>query len=145
VKSPDRAQVAASVACRCLLLAIAVALVVIGPASPLASASQQPVRVDSGLLAGVPGRDPSITVYKGVPFAAPPVGELRWRPPQPPLPWPGVRTADRFGSICPQTSRDPAASISEDCLFLNIWSGAVSPMGPASFARSASTTRPRPP
>lgn len=85
----------------------------------------EPVRTEAGLLSGVPGRDASITVFKGVPFAAPPINELRWRGPQPPLSWHGVRKADRFGSICP-TPRPAGESMSEDCLFLNVWTGASS-------------------
>ncbi|RYX81693.1 hypothetical protein EON83_23100 [bacterium] len=86
----------------------------------------KPVRTQSGLLSGVEGRDASITVYKGVPYAAPPVGDLRWRAPQEPLKWKGVRKADQFGSICPQTMRGETVPMSEDCLFLNVWSGATS-------------------
>jgi para-nitrobenzyl esterase len=88
------------------------------------AAMGEPVRTQSGLTSGVPARDPSVSLFKGIPFAAPPVGELRWRSPQPPVPWQGVRKADHFGSICPQSG--PMTSMSEDCLFLNIWSGAVS-------------------
>ena len=92
--------------------------------SPLMAATKEPVRTETGLVSGVPGRDPSITVYKGIPYAAPPVGDLRWKPPQPPIPWQGVRKADQFGSICPQMQHGSSAPMSEDCLFLNIWSGA---------------------
>jgi para-nitrobenzyl esterase len=94
--------------------------------SPLMAAMKDPVRTEAGLLSGTPARDPTITVYKGVPYAAPPIGDLRWRPPQPPIPWQGVRKADQFGSSCPQTRPGPGESISEDCLCLNIWSGAAS-------------------
>jgi para-nitrobenzyl esterase len=97
-------------------------------APPAIAALQEPVRTEAGMLAGVPGRDPSITVFKGVPFAAPPVGELRWRPPRAPIPWQGVRRASQFGNICPQLlppSRSGApVGMNEDCLFLNVWSGA---------------------
>lgn len=106
----------------CRMVVLAVALIG-GP--QVVAAMTEPVRTEAGLLSGSPGRDPSIAVYKGVRFAAPPVGELRWRPPQPPVPWQGVRKADRFGSICP-TPRHSAESMSEDCLFLNVWTGASS-------------------
>ena len=57
-----------------------------------------PIQVEQGWLMGMLGSDTSITVYKGVPFAAPPVGELRWRAPQFPLKWEGVRKADKFSA-----------------------------------------------
>jgi len=87
----------------------------------------EPVRTEAGLVQGIPARDPSVTVYKGIPYAAPPVGKLRWRPPQPPVPWQGVRKADQFGNACPQ-AQSPGATMrmSEDCLSLNVWSSASS-------------------
>ena len=48
------------------------------------------VDTEAGQVEGIPARDRSITVFRGIPYAAPPVGELRWRAPQPPAPWPGV-------------------------------------------------------
>ena len=83
-----------------------------------------PVEAESGLLRGAPGRDPSVTVFRGVPYAAPPVGDLRWRPPRPPVPWWGVRDAVHFGPSCPQARRGLA--MSEDCLYLNVWTPARS-------------------
>jgi para-nitrobenzyl esterase len=93
------------------------------------AAEQTPalVRVDSGQLQGVV--EDAVVSYKGIPFAAPPVGELRWRPPQPLKPWTGVRQAAEFGANCmqgrfgpPQASGANAAPTpSEDCLFLNVW------------------------
>jgi len=83
-----------------------------------------PVRTESGLLAGV-GTD--VTVFKGIPYAAPPLGTLRGQPPRPPLRWKGVRQADAFGPICVQDQsllRDPNSPMSEDCLSLNIWTAA---------------------
>src|SRR6516164_519557 len=69
----------------------------------LASAAiTDPVRVDTGLLAGSAGKDQDVRAYKGIPFAAPPVGDLRWRVPQPPGKWDGVRKAEQFGSSCTQ-------------------------------------------
>jgi para-nitrobenzyl esterase len=79
----------------------------------------------AGAMTGAAGRD-AVRVFKGIPFAEPPVGELRWRPPQPASPWQGVRMATEFGPDCPQTgeigSRAPRQG--EDCLYLNIWSPA---------------------
>ena len=94
-----------------------------------------------GVIEGVSSGDPRITVFRGVPYAKPPVGDLRWRAPQPPEPWEGVLKADRFPNIAvvPQPGVDwtdfytrelnPTGyehKTSEDCLYLNIWSPARS-------------------
>ena len=92
------------------------------------AAFSQPVKIQTGLVSGVPGRDPAIQVFKGIPYAAAPVGDLRWRPPAPPAAWTGVRKADQFGPMCPQPQPPGrSAPMSEDCLSLNIWTGAKSP------------------
>jgi para-nitrobenzyl esterase len=100
---------------------------------PLAAAINDPVRVEQGRLSGVPGSDPGVRVYKGVPFAAPPVGDLRWRAPKPAADWAGVRKADQFSATCMQTPypegslyRSDPQPVSEDCLYLNIWTAAKS-------------------
>jgi para-nitrobenzyl esterase len=93
-----------------------------------------PVRVGQGQLSGATGKSPDVRVYRGVPFAAPPVGDLRWKPPQPVAQWTGVRAAAEFGHSCWQTPYPPAFSIyqtdlppmSEDCLYLNVWTSAKS-------------------
>jgi para-nitrobenzyl esterase len=101
------------------------------------AAMKQPVKVTGGMLQGTAGNDPSITVFRGVPYAAPPVGNLRWRAPQPVPSWTGVRRADKFGNVCMQNSLKPGSfyqvefyekpePISEDCLYLNLWTGASS-------------------
>jgi para-nitrobenzyl esterase len=76
-------------------------------------------------------RADGLTVYKGVPFAAPPLGPLRWRAPQPPAPWKGVRRASAFAPACMQTSvsmpGETPPRVSEDCLYLNIWTPARRP------------------
>jgi para-nitrobenzyl esterase len=92
---------------------------------------REPVRTEAGRVQGIPGRDRSVTVFRGIPYAAPPVGALRWRPPRPPEPWPGVRRAGRFGAMCPQAPNDAVSAgvdvpMSEDCLYLNVWTGAAS-------------------
>jgi para-nitrobenzyl esterase len=77
------------------------------------------VTVTGGQIRGVLSEPhPDIIAFKGVPFAAPPVGELRWRPPAPVVPWQGVREAATTGPACLQTGR---LAQSEDCLFLNVW------------------------
>jgi para-nitrobenzyl esterase len=75
----------------------------------------------------VRGSGSGVVAFKGIPFAAPPIGKLRWRPPEPPIPWQGIREATGFGAQCPQPTnpRAPVAS-NEDCLSLNIWSPARS-------------------
>ncbi len=93
------------------------------------SSLPQPIRVVSGLLMGVVSPDAAVVSFKGIPYAAPPVGELRWREPRPPLAWDGVRLANQFGASCPQP-KSPSGKVrnntSEDCLFLNIWTPARS-------------------
>ncbi|HXO37771.1 MAG TPA: carboxylesterase/lipase family protein [Candidatus Acidoferrum sp.] len=98
------------------------------------AAITDPVRVEQGLLAGTSGSSADIRVYRGVPFSAPPVGDLRWKAPQPAAPWQGIRQAKEFSKACWQTPYPSAASIyqaklpplSEDCLYLNIWTPAKS-------------------
>jgi para-nitrobenzyl esterase len=89
----------------------------------------QPLTVESGLIEGV--QEGTVTVYKSVPYAAAPVDRLRWKSPQPPLPWSGVRQATTFGPICMQSGVSvPGAAaepIGEDCLTLSIWTPAVTP------------------
>ena len=58
--------------------------------------------VEGGLVCGIPAADPRITAFKGIPFAAPPVGENRWRAPQPVVPWEGERLCAEFGPIAMQ-------------------------------------------
>ena len=92
-------------------------------------AASDTINVDGGQIAGVTVE--GVRVFKGIPFAAPPVGDLRWRPPQPVVAWMGVKRADTFGPQCPQTpyadgspyAMEPAP-MSEDCLYLNVWTTA---------------------
>ena len=95
------------------------------------------VKTADGLISGTVGAQDGVTAFLGIPFAAPPVGDLRWRPPSPPSGWKGVRVADHLGSSCMQPivkERLPWTEefheqneVSEDCLYLNIWSPKVSP------------------
>ena len=80
------------------------------------------VKIDSGWVAG---SGAAVRSYKGIPFAAPPVGDLRWKPPQPVKPWKGVRVAKSFPAMCPQFQFIPGPQ-SEDCLGLNVWTPARS-------------------
>jgi para-nitrobenzyl esterase len=93
-----------------------------------AGASSQPIRIENGLIEGL--SDGAVTVYKSIPYAAPPVGELRWRAPRAAPAWNGVRTTDKFGPICMQTGASVpgavAEPVSEDCLTLSIWTAASS-------------------
>ena len=91
-----------------------------------AGRSGDPLSLDTGKIAGVISNDPTVRVYKGIPYAAPPLGEWRWRAPRPATPWVGVRAADAFGHRCMGRNFGPAApsDMSEDCLFLNVWTPA---------------------
>jgi len=85
------------------------------------------VRLDSGSIAGIVGSSPEMRIFKGIPFAAPPLADLRWRAPQPAPHWDGVRKTDKFGPVCMQNSAGPNAQLaSEDCLYLNVWTAAKS-------------------
>src|SRR5665213_404265 len=102
----------------------------------LSAAIEEPVHLDSGLVSGVAGTNTAVRVFRGVPYAAAPVGNLRWREPQPAAHWDGIRKADQFGKMCTQPAFRPATGAnigappiprgSEDCLFLNVWTAATS-------------------
>ena len=98
------------------------------------------VKTKQGIVEGIPAADPRITAFKSVPFAKPPLGKLRFAPPQPAEPWEGVRQCYKFPPIPVQPSPDrnpppedvysrewsvdPDIPVSEDCLYLNIWTPA---------------------
>ena len=90
------------------------------------------VEIDSGLLKGTTGTSPDVRLFAGIPFAAPPIGENRWRAPQPVAPWDGVRDATELAPRCmqgggpPREGAPPPPPTSEDCLYLNIWTTAES-------------------
>src|SRR6516165_10875190 len=83
------------------------------------------VKVTGGQIRGTP-LDKGGAVFKGIPYAQPPVGDLRWREPMPVKPWTGVRDATAFSPVCPQKPNQgfpeaAAQSSKEDCLYLNVW------------------------
>ena len=97
------------------------------------------VKTENGLVRGLPGNNTRISVFKGIPFAAPPVGENRWKAPQPCKDWDGIYDAYKFAPIsvqdqpgvgtdiyCREWHVDPDIEISEDCLYLNVWTPAKS-------------------
>jgi para-nitrobenzyl esterase len=93
-------------------------------------APSQRVTIDAGTLEGIIDSATGVTVFRGIPYAAPPVGELRWKPPQPAKHWSDVRPASQLGHNCvqhqPYGDIDPfAAGVSEDCLFLNVWTNSL--------------------
>jgi para-nitrobenzyl esterase len=98
--------------------------------APHLGIAQQPVRIHSGSVVGA--RDGEAMAYKGIPYAAPPVGDLRWKPPQPAPHWEGVRDAKTFGLPCPQPPFGPAPmrEWNEDCLTINVWTPAAPPNRP---------------
>ena len=98
-------------------------------------AGGEPVAVDGGAVSGELSLDGRVAIWRGIPYAAAPVGELRWRPPQPVEPWEGARECAQFGPACPQPpsptaiTRGPGVQ-SEDCLYLNIHAPHGGPEGP---------------
>ena len=93
----------------------------------------QVLNIEGGKISGIPSVEPGVTVFKGIPYAAAPVGDLRWKRPQPVTPWDTVMIADHFGKSAIQAGRTPGSfyykefqlsgpiEVDEDCLFLNVW------------------------
>jgi para-nitrobenzyl esterase len=93
--------------------------------------------IEGGQIQGVETGTPGVLLYKGIPYAAPPVGDLRWREPQQVIPWKGIKVCDTFGAAAPQKLTDPGSFYdkefyaqsphvkSEDCLYLNVWTPAA--------------------
>src|SRR5580704_868171 len=97
--------------------------------STISAAAKTPaIATEAGAISGV--REGGLSVYKGVPFAAPPVGDLRWRAPAPLAHWTGTRNANAFAPACMQDGvsmpGETPPVVSEDCLYLNLWAPANS-------------------
>src|ERR1700735_3065186 len=99
--------------------------------TPLVAAQAQTTlektKIDTGVVQGAP--ENGITAFRGIPFAAPPVGNLRWRAPQPVAKWSGVRTAMEYGADCaqlpfPSDAAPLGTKTNEDCLYVNVWTPA---------------------
>ena len=112
-----------------LFCAAALCLAACAPKYPI-------LTVEGGRIQGVQTETKGVTVYKGIPFAAPPVGELRWKEPQPVVPWDGIKVMDTFGAPAWQAKHTPGGytpefffdgdpEFSEDCLYLNVWTPAA--------------------
>jgi para-nitrobenzyl esterase len=108
-----------------------IALVVLVVALGVSARAAGQVRTDTGSVEGTASADGKVRIFKGIPFAAPPVGDLRWKAPQPAPHWTGVKKATEFGARCMQGNifgdmafRDSGPS--EDCLYLNVWTPATS-------------------
>lgn len=119
-----------------ILFATSFCLALSAAAAASTKSSHPVVATRYGKLAGITNLATHISSFKGIPFAAPPVGDLRWRPPIPPAAWTGVREAAQFGASCMQHVHGtfgpwtPAFlvqnKVSEDCLYLNVWTPRVS-------------------
>ncbi|MGB6198380.1 MAG: carboxylesterase family protein [Candidatus Acidiferrales bacterium] len=118
-----------------LIALLGVSAVAVAAAQGPAGSAKPPlvVRTEGGMVSGAMGTAPGVRAFKGIPFAAPPVGDLRWRAPQPATPWKGALDATHFGAICPQHLHHPGSisyidpgpqTINEDCLTLNVWTAA---------------------
>jgi para-nitrobenzyl esterase len=117
------------------------ALIFVSLALASCSDSNPVLKIEGGQIIGVQTATEGIIAYKGIPFAAPPVGDLRWREPQPVVPWEGVKVADTYGDAASQTTWDPesfygrewrasgSVPFTEDCLYLNIWTPAAGKTG----------------
>lgn len=110
-----------------LVAQAALTMLVLRAAAFAAGETAEPVAVESGLVKGIVAE--GVVSYKGIPYAAPPLGDLRWRAPRPPLPWTGVRVADTYGHDCmqepfPSDAAPLGTPPDEDCLVLNVWAPA---------------------
>ncbi|MEI7857445.1 MAG: carboxylesterase family protein [Methanomicrobiales archaeon] len=96
-----------------------------GPDAGVVNKDAGIVKTDAGIVSGM--QQGSLRVFTGIPFAAPPTGELRWRPPAPVQPWEGTKETKVYSPACPQpaaASPGTTLNMSEDCLYLNVWTPA---------------------
>jgi para-nitrobenzyl esterase len=105
-------------------------LLALGPQPGLAATDR--VMTEAGIVEGEGMRPSGVRIFRGIPYAVPPVGPLRWKPPAPTSKWAGVRKAERFGPRCMQEAvfgdmSFRSSGMSEDCLYLNVWTPAHSP------------------
>jgi para-nitrobenzyl esterase len=111
--------------CKVTSCVLVICLVLIGFSFLAGCTRKEPessvVKTDTGYVSGI--SENGIRMYRGIPYAAPPTGDLRWRPPAPVQPWNGTKEAKVFSAVCPQPG---AAGMSEDCLYLNVWTPAQS-------------------
>ena len=107
------------------LLLLCSFLLSLAPLASAAGAADPVVSVTGGEIRGVLLPEPGGAAFKGIPYAAPPLGDLRWREPAPVVPWTGVRDANTFGASCVQQistwNKQEATGNQEDCLYLNVW------------------------
>jgi para-nitrobenzyl esterase len=103
-----------------IFVVVLIALAACCGAAWAADLCTDPVSTASGLVRGATNPHNEVCVWKGIPYAAPPVGELRWKAPRPAPQWDGTRDALEYGKTCMQTTGKKGA-MSEDCLFLNVW------------------------
>jgi len=111
----------------CVILTAAIAITFGSPSYGAA----EPISIEGGQIADPAPDSSGIRIFKGIPYAAPPLDELRWRAPQPVQKWQGVRDIEEWGPRCVQSKRlgdlDPLNKrMGEDCLYLNIWTSAKS-------------------
>ena len=95
-----------------------------GPDTRVVKSDALVVKTDTGFVSGI--QQDGLRVYHGIPFAAPPTGDLRWRPPAPAKPWNGVKETKEYSATCPQPGSTAPLNMSEDCLYLNVWTPAQS-------------------
>jgi para-nitrobenzyl esterase len=95
------------------------------PAAGMVKTDAASVKTEAGYVSGL--QQDGLRVFTGIPFAAPPTGDLRWRPPAPVKPWDCVKETTVYSPVCPQpAAADPSLNMSEDCLYLNVWTPAHS-------------------